>query len=85
MGCEIDSDYAGSYADAVEQGAQRFCDAHPNESWAIVGRLDQAGLELTVSENHVQRRRVIGRVLDMADAIRVALEEMRTSGCSLDG
>ena len=84
MSCYIDGASAGSYADAFEEGARKFCDGHPNERWTVVGRLDQGGLEVTLSTStgdHNQLKRVIGKVLDdaMADAVCVALEEMRAS------
>jgi hypothetical protein len=81
MHCEIDADGAGSYADALIDGAERFCANHPNERWKIAGVLHQsAAIALSAtdgSRNMVNR--LLMPVLDMTNAIYEELERFRSS------
>jgi hypothetical protein len=80
MNCDIDSTRAGSFADALEDGAARFCNAHPAEKWEISGVVVQHGLSLNASSGKRRLQdRVLPRVIDMADSVFEALEEFRNS------
>jgi hypothetical protein len=78
--CDIDSNAAGSYAEALEDGARRFCKMHPEESWKISGVLLQFGLSLNASDgtHHLVAETIVPD-LTMADTIFGTLEAFRES------
>ncbi len=81
MNCEIDADGAGSYADALIEGAERFCAKHQNEKWKIAGvRHQSAAITLSATDGNCS---IVARPLmpvpNMADAIYEELERFRSS------
>jgi hypothetical protein len=80
MNYEIDTTAAGSYAQPLDDGATRFCEAHPDEEWEISGVLCQTGLSVNATDG---KRHLIAKmlapVLDMTASIFEALQDFRNS------
>ena len=80
MDHEIDTAAAGSYAEALDEAAIRFCRAHPEEQWKISGVLVQTGLSLNATDGRRSLlQKVLPPVLGMADSIFEELETFRNS------
>jgi hypothetical protein len=76
---DIDADGAGSHAQALIEGAQRFCRKHPGETWRISGVLaQQAAITLNATDGRRKMQEYpIKPALNMATEIFEALERFR--------
>jgi len=77
---KIDTRGSGKFAQALLDGANRFCNAHPNEVWEISGVTVQDGLSLNATDGkrHLTAK-ILLPVIDMADSIFLELEKFRNA------
>ena len=74
----VDGSEAGKYRQGFEDGANRFCKAHPNQEWRIVGtEITQDGLRITISDRYYNNQFTVSPTPDLADSVFDALEQHR--------
>jgi len=81
MSCDIDDSRAGGHAEALTNGAERFCEEHKNEDWEILGLIVQTGLSLTAWHGDREFNAVLAPVMPemMEHAVFEKLESFRNS------
>lgn len=74
----VDGSGAGKYRQDFEDGANRFCKAHPNQDWRVVGtETTQDGLRITISDGYYNNQFTVTPTLNLADSVFNVLEQHR--------